>query len=89
MWEKFRKINGNCTPRIVPSLDRGESIITSPDEIADTFADHYVDISKDQANQRETEIKREKNNNHLQTELKAAINQQKNTAPGEDTIHPG
>ena len=32
--------NGNYKPKIVPSLDR--NIITSPDEIADTFAGHYA-----------------------------------------------
>ena len=38
-----------------------------------------------------TEKQKKKNyytRNHLQTELKAAINQQNNTAPEEDTIHP-
>ena len=42
--EKFRKINGNYKPRIVRPLDRGGNIITSSDEIADTFADHYANI---------------------------------------------
>ena len=44
--EKSRKVNGNYKPRIVLPLDSGENAITSPDEIADTFADHYANISK-------------------------------------------
>ena len=47
VWDKFRKVNGNYNPRIVLPLEKGRSIITSPDEIADTFADHYANISKD------------------------------------------
>ena len=47
MWEKFRKVNGNYKLRIVPPLDRGGNTITSPDEIADIFADHYANILKD------------------------------------------
>ena len=47
MWEKFRKVNGNYKTRIVSLLDRRGNIITSPDEIADTFADHYANVSKD------------------------------------------
>ena len=46
MWEKFRKVYGNYKPRIVSPLDRGGNIITSPDENADTFIDHYANISK-------------------------------------------
>ena len=64
-------------------------IITSPEEITDHYANILKDLHKKKQTMK-TEIRREKKNyhtNHLQTELKAAINQQKNTAPGEDTIH--
>ena len=47
MWKKFRKVNENHKPRIVSPLNRGRNIITSPDEITDTYADHYENISKD------------------------------------------
>ena len=43
-WEKFRKVNGKYKPRIVPLLNREGNIITSPDKITDTFADHYANI---------------------------------------------
>ena len=39
VWEKFRKVNRNYKPKIVPLLDRGGKIIISPDEIAANFAD--------------------------------------------------
>ena len=47
VWDKFRKVNGNYKPRTILLLEKGGSIITSPDEIADTFADHYSNISRD------------------------------------------
>ena len=72
MWDKFRKVNRNYKPRIVPSLDRGGNIITVLDEIAYTFADHYANISKDlQKKNKYKNKKRHKNyhtTNHLQTE---------------------
>ena len=47
-------MNGNYKPRTVPPLDRRGNIITSPDEIADIFADHYANISKDLHKKRKT-----------------------------------
>ena len=47
VWNKFRKVNGNYKLRIIPPLERRENIITSPDEITDIFANHYVNISRD------------------------------------------
>ena len=44
VWDKFRNVNGNYKPRTIPILERGGNIITSPDEIADTFADYYTNI---------------------------------------------
>ena len=41
---EIQEINRKLKPRIVPQLNRGEKIITSPDKIADTFADHYANI---------------------------------------------
>ena len=94
-WEKFRKVSGNYKPRIVPPLDREVNIITSSDEILDTFAHHYANISKDLHKKNKPGKNRNKkreeelpyNKPFTDRELKAAINQQKNTAPGEDTIH--
>ena len=39
--------SGNFKPRIVPPLDRGGNTVTSPDEISDTFADHYLNKMKE------------------------------------------
>ena len=47
VWGKFRKVNGNNKPRTIPPLGRRKNIITSSDEITDTFADHYSNISTD------------------------------------------
>ena len=47
VWEKFRKVNRNYKPRTVPPLNRWGKIITLPDEIEYTFADHYANILKD------------------------------------------
>ena len=44
VWDKFRKVNGNYKPRTITPLKRGGNIITSPDEITDTFADHNANI---------------------------------------------
>ena len=83
MWEKFRKVNRNYKPKIVLPLDRGGNIITSPDEIADYYANISKDLHKKSKPRKNRNNKREEDR-----ELKAAINQQKNTAPGEDTIPP-
>ena len=96
MWEKFRKVNLNYKQRIVTPLDRGRNITTSPDEIPDVFADHYSNISKDLHKKSKPGKNRNKKRKEeipyikpfTDRELKAAINQQKNTAPGQDTIHP-
>ena len=42
VWDKFRKINENYKSRTIPPLERGGNIITSPEEIAD----HYANISR-------------------------------------------
>ena len=54
VWEKFKKVNGNSKPRIVPPIENGGSIITPPDEIADTFAVYYANISRDPQKERKT-----------------------------------
>ena len=78
----------------MPPLNRGGNIIPSPDEITDPFASHNENTSKDshkKSEQGKTEIRGKKKNyhkNNLHTKLKAATNQKKNTAPGEDTIYP-
>ena len=69
-------------------------MITSPDEIADTFADHYANMSRDLYKKSKPGKKRKKkeelpyNKPFTDRELKAAIKQQKNTALRKDTIHP-
>ena len=68
MLEKFREVNGNYKPRIVPSLDRGGNIITSPEEIADTFADHFANILKDLHKKSKPGKNYHQTTNHLQTE---------------------
>ena len=47
VWEKFKKVSGNYKPRIIPPIERGGSKISRPDKIADTFAVHYANISRD------------------------------------------
>ena len=95
VWEKFKKVNGNYKPRRIPPIEKGGSIISTSDEIAETFAVHYTNISRDQNKERKqgnTEKGKKKKSyntmNHSQKEVKSALNQQKNTTPGEDTIHP-
>ena len=80
VWEKFRKVNRNFKPRIVPPLDRRENIITSPDKIAiaDTFADHYANISKGLHKKSKNKKREEQllyNKAFTDRELKAVINQ--------------
>ena len=43
---KIQGRNGNYKPRIIPSLKRRGNLITSPEEITDTFADQYENISR-------------------------------------------
>ena len=43
---KFKKVNRNYKPRKI-SLERGGNTIALSDEIADTFTNHYANISKD------------------------------------------
>ena len=45
--DKLRKVNGNYKPTIIPPLERWGNIISSPKEIANIFADQYVNISRD------------------------------------------
>ena len=49
-WEKFRKVNGNYKPRRIPPIEKGGSIISTPNEIAD----HYANISRNQNKDRKT-----------------------------------
>ena len=96
MLDKFRKVNGNYTPRTILPLERGGSIIDLPDVIVDTFADHYANILRDphkkskpmKNRKRKKEEELPYNKPFIDKELKAAIKQQNKTAPGEDTIHP-
>ena len=65
VWDKLKKVNRNYKSRIILLLKRRGNTITSPDEIADTFPDHYANISKYKKG------KKEKDNhikNHSQTE---------------------
>ena len=47
MWDKFRKVNRNYIPKIIPPLERRGNIITSPDKIADNFTGKYANILRD------------------------------------------
>ena len=47
VWDQFLKINRNYKSRTIPPLERGGNTITLADEIANTFADHYANISRD------------------------------------------
>ena len=77
-------------------MESGGRTITQPKEIAETFVEYYKEISQNTQRKQETKKKkiREKPDNYpynetfTEKELKTAINQQKNTSPGEDTIHP-
>ena len=56
----------------MPPLERGRSIITSPDKIADTFAVHYANILRDDHKKSKPEKNRKRKSyltiNHSQTE---------------------
>ena len=68
MWDKFRKVNGNYKPKIISPLERRGNIITTLDEIADTFTDHYANISRDLQKKNkpgESEIGRKKKSYHI------------------------
>ena len=75
VWGKFRKLNRNYKPGTLQSLKRGRNIITLPEEITDTFADHCANISRDphkKIKPEKTERGKKKTSyhivNHLQTE---------------------
>ena len=88
MWENFRKVNGNYKPRIFPPLDRGGNIITSPDEIADTFADHYAIITKDLYKKKKPGKNRNKKREVVLPYKKTFTDRELKGTPGEYTIHP-
>ena len=95
VWDKFRKVNGNYKPRTIP-LERAGNIITLLQEIAETFYDHYANISRDphkkskpgKNRKRKKEEELPFNKLFTDRELKTTIKQQSNTTPEEDTIHP-
>ena len=45
IWQKIRKINGKYTPKPYPNLRIDQKIITSPNEVANAFAEYYASIS--------------------------------------------
>ena len=68
MRNKFMKVIGNYKRRTIPPLERGGNIITSPDKIADTFADHFANVLRDPNKEKQTSENRKKNYhiiNHL------------------------
>ena len=80
-WDKFKKVNRNYKPRKIPPLERGGNTNNSPDEIVDTFADHYANISKNhhkkskprEHRKRKKEEDMPYNKSFTDRELKAAV----------------
>ena len=76
VMDKFKKLNRNYKPRIISPLEREENTITSPDKIADIFANHYANILRDPNNKSKPGKHRKKTTYHIinysQTELKTA-----------------
>ena len=69
VWNKFRKVNGNYKPIIIPPLERGRNTLASPDEITDALADCYANISRDPHKKSKSEKKKSSHIiNHSQTE---------------------
>ena len=58
-------MNENYKPKTIPPLEKGGIIITSSDEIADTFADHYENILRDSHKKSKPVKKRKKNSKHI------------------------
>ena len=46
VWNKAGKIAGKFTPSPAPTLKVNNSIISNQEEVAQTFADHFSDVSK-------------------------------------------
>ena len=66
------QVNKNNNPRTITPLDKGGNIITSPDDIAETFADYYANILREPHKKSKPGENRKKKNyyiiNHSQTE---------------------
>ena len=85
MFNKFRKVNEKYK-----LLERGGNLITSPDEIADLFTDHYANILRDDPHKiskpGENRMRKKKeelpyNKSFTDKGLKAARKQQNNREP--------
>ena len=80
----------------IKKVEKEEKMINQHNEIAKIFAYHYAKISRDPyiKSKPKKYRRRKKQDNQpydepfTEREVKAVIKQQKNTAPGEDTIHP-
>ena len=71
VWDKFKKVIKNYKPRIISPLESEGNIITSPEEIADTFADHYANILRDPYKNKPEKTRKKKSYhiiNHSQAE---------------------
>ena len=90
-WEKFKKVIENYKPRIIPPLERGGNTITSPNDIADIFADYYANIFEDPYKKRKYRKGKKKKTyhiiNHSQTENENS-HKTKNTASGKENTSP-
>ena len=65
VWDKFRNITGNYKSRTIPQLETRKNIITSPDEITDTFADHYVNILRNPGKKSKSRKTRKEKSYHI------------------------
>ena len=93
VWDKLKKVNGSNKPRIVPHWRREERWlpdITKLQKFLQTTIQKFQEIYTwlKEINKRKQQDNQMYNYPFIERKLKAAIKQQKNTAPGEDTIHP-
>ena len=101
VWKKIRKIAGKYIPSQPPVLKVNGNTITDPHEVANTFANHFANISrkgidKPYANHRQREEQKQidfssareetYNMTFTRKELDAALVKSNDTAPGPDNI---
>ena len=70
-----KESNGNYKPRTIPPLKKGRNIITSPDKIANTFADHYINILRD-SHKKSKLVKNRKKKNTYKLQMAKTVGKQ-------------